>query len=216
MKYERTHALDDMIERLTTEEPLLQSLGAMDVKFAVLWFRDEGPLMCKGWPANAMIRKTSDKERALGLEDSVIIFDWTVWEELTDEQQVALVAHELYHIQLVEEGGHFEPDPADATKEVWKPLYMRDDAGRPKIAMRKHDIEVGWFLKIAERFGPHSMEVKQAKEIVDVHGQMLLFGEGTSGEKLTKAMQKLKTAIGKGGKIKVTHAGKTVGIDGEE
>lgn len=214
MKYERTHALDAAIEELIEREELFKPLARTGATCSILWFRDEGPLMCKGYPAAAMIRKTNDKERALGMDDAVMIIDFSIWEELTDDQQIALLAHELYHLEPIEDGGQFQPDPANAAKEVWIPEYQFDEHRRPSITMRKHDIEVGWFLKIAEKFGSHSQEVIQAKGIVDKHGQLLLFGDGT--ERMKGALEKLRKAAGKFGKVTVKHAGKTVEINGEE
>lgn len=46
-----------------------------------------------------------------------------------------------------------------------------DDLGRPKLKMRKHDVEIGWFKIIAERHGAHSIERQQAKIIFDTMGQ---------------------------------------------
>jgi hypothetical protein len=48
---------------------------------------------------------------------------------------------------------------------------IRDDIGRPKIVMRKHDFEFGWFTAVAARHGAHSMERQQAQEILCQAGQ---------------------------------------------
>jgi hypothetical protein len=41
-----------------------------------------------------------------------------------------------------------------------------DDEGRPKLRIRPHDFEFGWFARTAELYGEESYEVSQAREIV--------------------------------------------------
>ena len=50
----------------------------------------------------------------------------------------------------------------------------RDAQGRPKIKLRKHDFQVGWFHEIARRHGEHSVEVRQCRELVSEQGQTYL------------------------------------------
>jgi hypothetical protein len=38
--------------------------------------------------------------------------------------------------------------------------------------LRKHDIEVGWFAVVAGRNGGASLEIEQAKAIMDSYGQL--------------------------------------------
>jgi hypothetical protein len=70
---------------------------------------------------------------------------WNHWDE---DQQNALIDHEVTHISLVINR---------------KGILTLDDLGRPKLKMRKHDFEVGWFHSIAERYGAASFEVQQAR-----------------------------------------------------
>jgi hypothetical protein len=46
-----------------------------------------------------------------------------------------------------------------------------DDLGRPKLRMRKHDINFGWFNQVAKRHGSASQERIQARMILDEAGQ---------------------------------------------
>jgi hypothetical protein len=39
---------------------------------------------------------------------------------------------------------------------------LSDDIGRPKLGIRLHDHQVGWFDSIVERHGIHAIEGKQA------------------------------------------------------
>jgi hypothetical protein len=42
----------------------------------------------------------------------------------------------------------------------------RDDLDRPKLKMREHDYEFGWFAETAHRFGEDSFEFSQARELL--------------------------------------------------
>lgn len=127
---------------------LLWAHGERDEKTGEL----TSPAITKtGVRAYGLCRKTSLKERAAGRADVEITLDHDFWdEEASQETQVALLDHELYHIELCDE---------------------TDDLGRPKIAMRKHDHEFGWFNQVALRHGEHSVERMQAKYLFDSSGQ---------------------------------------------
>lgn len=104
-----------------------------------------------GVRALGITRKISLKDRAKGMGDCEITLDADHWTEVADEgQQRAILDHELYHIVV----------SAD-----------NDDLGRPKIKLRKHDFEFGWFANIAIRHGVASCERIQAKRILDAAGQ---------------------------------------------
>jgi hypothetical protein len=69
--------------------------------------------------------------------------------EMTDAEKDALIDHELEHIEVKMDGK--------------RPKL--DCRGRPKIGMRKHDYQFGWFRSIAERHGVASGEVHQARTL---------------------------------------------------
>jgi hypothetical protein len=64
----------------------------------------------------------------------------------------AVIDHELRHLMLAKN---------KRTGEI-----QRDDEGRPKLRIRPHDFEFGWFARTAELYGEESYEVSQAREIV--------------------------------------------------
>ena len=68
-----------------------------------------------------------------------------------------MLDHELHHmeVKLDEEG-----------------VVIRDDLKRPKLKLRKHDVEVGWFALVAGRHGSNSLEIEQAKRVMDSYGQL--------------------------------------------
>lgn len=90
------------------------------------------------------------KDRTKGLGDVEICLDHDWWSEVDEAEQKALLDHELHHIAV--------------TDKV-------DDLGRPKIKLRKHDVEVGWFRVVAQRHGKHSIERRQAAMIMERDGQ---------------------------------------------
>lgn len=95
-----------------------------------------------GYPAAASISIVKLKDRVKGHGDCEMLIDgdrYTKWDEA---QLRALIDHELTHLEF--------------TGNV-------DDIGRPKLRLRPHDVEYGWFDAVARRHGDHSFEVQQAK-----------------------------------------------------
>ncbi len=64
--------------------------------------------------------------------------------------------HELTHLELAEKEG----------------APVLDDGGRPKLKMRLHDYEFGWFTEVAERHKENAIEVQQARALIDGDGQV--------------------------------------------
>lgn len=118
---------------------------------------DQIPLSCHGYPAQAVVRVTSSKERVAGRGDAEIVIDKENYQDLSDAQKNALIDHELYHLKVMKDRHG---------------VIMVDDHRRPKIEMRKHDREYGWFDIIAQRHGEASLEVKQARDLIAGVGQL--------------------------------------------
>lgn len=129
-----------------------------------------------GYPCLAVVRIVSAKDRAKDVGDAEITIDRDAYEAMTSEQRDALLDHELYHLNIVR-------DRAGQPK--------RDDHGRPKLKMRKHDFNVGWFHEIARRHGAASIEVQQATEFVHENGQLYF---GFSQELSDKIVVRSQTA----------------------
>jgi len=102
-----------------------------------------------GYAAKAVVKITNLKDRAAGLEDVVLILDGDHIDEWTDREADAIYDHELAHPVLV----------------LKKGKLVRDDLNRPKLRMRKHDGQFGWFFDVAERHKEHSTEAQQLKEV---------------------------------------------------
>jgi hypothetical protein len=109
-------------------------------------------LKVAGYPVYAYIRITPVRDRAAGAPDAVIVVDRASWLELNAGPRAALIDHELTHLERV------------LDKKSRQRLV--DAIGRPKLRMRKHDRQFGWFDIVAERHGDQSIEVIQAKELV--------------------------------------------------
>jgi hypothetical protein len=114
---------------------------------------EEGPaIKVRGSEAVGCIRITKLAERTLGLGDAVMILDGESMIAWSSKRLQAVIDHELRHLMLA--------------KNKKTGQIQRDDEGRPKLRIRPHDFEFGWFARTAELYGEESYEVSQAREIV--------------------------------------------------
>lgn len=112
-----------------------------------------------GLPACSMVRIVSQRDRIAGLPDAQIILDGEAWErEWSDEHKRAVIDRCLQYIevQLDEEGG-----------------VKLDDCNRPRLRIIPPDYLISGFRVIAERHGDESVEVKEARKVQKVYGQLL-------------------------------------------
>lgn len=108
-------------------------------------------VMLHGYPCLAVIRRTNERERRYGSPDAVITYDAEAWDQHTADEREAVLDHECQHLEIVkDESG----------------LAKLDGQMRPKLKLRPHDVQVGWFRAVAERHGRHSAEIIQAKHLV--------------------------------------------------
>ena len=129
-------------------------LHAEGVTITALIARSEdGPaLKVGGREALGCIRVTKLTERTLGLGDALMILDGESMPAWSSKRLQAVIDHELRHLVLAK---------SKKTGEI-----QRDDEGRPKLRIRPHDFEFGWFSRTADLYGEESYEVSQAREIV--------------------------------------------------
>ena len=144
----------DQVNRLV--EKYRGDLKNAGVEFAVLMAhakRDKNgkpkgsALKLGGYACLATVRITSLADRVAGLADVVITIDGDRWQDLPQRSRIAVLDHELTHLDLGDEIDY-------------------DDAGRPKIKMRKHDHQFGWFDSVVRRHGIHAIEWQQFDEFV--------------------------------------------------
>lgn len=136
-------------------EPLVEAGIRIDFVFAYadLDENDEpinNAITHQGYPAGGLCRIINLKDRAKGNGDAEITLDAVAWDNLTELEKNALLDHELHHLTL--------------GKGV-------DDLRRPKLRMRKHDVQIGWFSLIAERHQAASAERRQATIVMVEKGQ---------------------------------------------
>lgn len=155
-----TEIANSILIEFETHKPLLDARVKIDLVFAYS-DKDEGghaknnALSRNGRKALGIARKIPLKDRALGRGDCEVALDGDWWDDATEDQQRALLDHELHHFAV----------------KIDKRGLVRDDLGRPVIQMRKHDYEFGWFKIIAERHGAASQERIAAQMIFDEAGQ---------------------------------------------
>ena len=110
--------------------------------------------------ATAMVRIVPVRDRAAGVADVMLLVDRPAYSDMNELERDALIDHELTHL---------EPIMDDETRSV-----VFDVAGRPRVRIRKHDRQYGWFDEVASRWGPNSVEARQARKLVDEAGQLYL------------------------------------------
>lgn len=118
----------------------------------------ESALKVRGIPAYACVKINDVKARTLGQGDATIQIDEAKWLTLPDATKDSICDHELQHLEVVRDK---------------KGRPKLDCAGRPKLKMRMHEIEFGWFACVAARHGSASIECKQAANLLLTNTQTL-------------------------------------------
>lgn len=137
------------------EQKYHQALAELGTTYDLLdvYSDSDGPaLTLHGHPCLAIIRITSYKDRAKGMNDIEIQFDAAKYGRLSLDQKKALIDHELEHIK------------PKITKKDGTQVY--DQLGRPCFIMKHHDVEFGWFATVAARWGKDSVEYNQANQMI--------------------------------------------------
>jgi hypothetical protein len=163
-RYEKAPAIvGQIVERMMDRyHPQLRDAGVTVAQLMAFPLTDEngdskGPaLKYQGYTAAAVIKIIGLKERTDGRCDAELVIDGDNWDVISDEQRDALVDHELEHLEL-----KYDKDGC----------LVRDDLDRPKLVIRKHDHQFGWFDSIVRRHGRNAFEFKQLDEFQTVHYQ---------------------------------------------
>lgn len=202
--YERADAdVLEVVRRMMDEhhQDLVEVEARICVMMATAPRNEHGELLAEavklnGYPCQAVAKIIPYKQRAAGREDAEITIDADNWKNLSDGERDALIDHELTHFDVKrdEEGN-----------------VKSDDCGRPKLGMRLHDYQMGFFDVIAKRHGDASYEVKQAKVFADKCGQFY-FGFATPPD---RSVESLPAKLPEGGISSVTFSsgGKSVTLD---
>lgn len=104
-----------------------------------------------GYPALAVIKINSLKDRVEGKSDCTLTIDEKAWLEMDEAGKLSLLDHEAEHVLLAR------------SKKSGK--VKIDDAGRPKLKLRKHDLVLGGFFSIIERHKTSAHEWQDLRKI---------------------------------------------------
>lgn len=110
-----------------------------------------------GYPAAAVIKINSLKDRVEGKPDATITVDGDRRGEWSEERLLALFDHELCHLQIV----------VDDDGNV-----ILDDANRPKLKSVPHDAEVGVFWCVVDRHKRKAFETTSFEGLTETFTQM--------------------------------------------
>ena len=119
---------------------------------------EERALKVSGYPCYATIQILGPKDRGAGRGDVLLCIDAYQWPELSEATQVSILDHELTHLELVTD--------SEGTVKL-------DDYERPKLKIRLHDWQCGWFADVAKRHGVASIECQQAHDLVTERPEFL-------------------------------------------
>lgn len=158
-------AIESMMNELLCayelHQPLLDNRVKIDLGFAMAERNEKTgepvgfALKQHGVRALAKVRIIPLKDRVMGRGDAEILIDKDWWDTATEPEQRAVLDHELCHLEVrFNESG-----------------VVKDDFNRPKLQLRPHDYQIGWFVNVAKRHGPASAEVQQARQMQDESGQ---------------------------------------------
>lgn len=151
---------DDVMSRVEQlREDYYPELDGVEIQALFVFVDTPDPcLKHQGYPACAVTKIVSTQDRAAGMADALIVIDRFVWQALPTKSKNALLDHELHHLERV-----VDPDTGQPEGDV---------LGRPKLKMRMHDHQFGWFDEIAQRHGEWSIEVAQAKQLMETSRQL--------------------------------------------
>ena len=140
-----TELANGILCEFETHRPLLDAKARIDLVFAYPDYDSKGQatndaLKHHGRKALGVARRLGLKDRAMGRGDAEIVLDAEWWKEASEARRRALLDHELHHLEVRMESG----------------VVVRDDLSRPKLLLRKHDVDIGWFALMAQRHGDAS------------------------------------------------------------
>lgn len=161
--------------------PDLDAVG-IRIDFISVSTDEEGgtALAHNGYPAAAIVKIVGPKERAIGRGDAEIVIDEEGYTDMSDAQKDALIDHELYHLEIVrnKHGRH-----------------VLDCNRRPKLKMRLHDRQYGWFDEIAQRHGSASIECQQATRLF-LGGKQTYFEFALKSKELGEGVRATVSMVG--------------------
>lgn len=134
-----------------------QALHDAKVRVGILYAESEdGPAIKKGgYAVLALVGPLSLKWRVLTDLDALITIDKSQWDELEQDSQVAVLDHELSHLNVVTSLG--------------TNIVKRDDIGRPKLKTIDGDWNGGdGFIEVIKRHGEAAIELINSRKVYGV------------------------------------------------
>ena len=125
---------------LRTHHPDLADAG-VEIQYAFAYCDDGWPLTTRGQRVAARVKIVTLEDRARGGPDAKITIDKGWWDDHSEAERVALLDHEHTHLLLKK--------PRRTEKGELK--FDVDAHNRPKLAMKKHDLEIGIFFEVITR-----------------------------------------------------------------
>jgi Putative phage metallopeptidase len=151
------HQPPDLVEVLDQALNYHQELRDADVRVLTLRARafdaleqPEAAIKLAGCPCLAKIRVYNHKMRVLTGFDAEVVVDGHRWDELTPEQRVALLDHELTHLRVMN----------DEAGEV-----KLDDLGRPRLRTMPDDFMLTGFYDVIRRHGESANEARSVQQV---------------------------------------------------
>lgn len=173
LTYEKaSDELDSLVEDVA--ERWHRELVACELRIDTLLARGGAGLKHNGYPCAGTIKIVPLERRALGQGDALLTLNGATWDELSYEERLACVDHELEHLLVRAQKGTSPSGFIEIDEETGAMVGQPagDDLGRPKLAMRLHDWQLGGFTKIARRHCLASLEVQAVRACRDDRGQL--------------------------------------------
>jgi len=112
----------------------------------------------QGVAVAARVGLVSPKRRVYMEYDVEIEIDETVWTDFDEDKRLALLDHELEHVQV---------------RRDRNSAIARDDDLRPKLRLGADDYMLTGFVAVAKRHGRNAIEVMSLRSLWDEYGQGL-------------------------------------------
>jgi len=112
----------------------------------------------QGVAVAARVGLVSPKRRVYMEYDAEIEIDETVWADFDADKRLALLDHELEHVQVRRDRNN---------------AIARDDDLRPKLRLGADDYMLTGFVAVAKRHGGNALEVISLRSLWDEYGQAL-------------------------------------------
>ena len=169
MDYEKVSPIDEkLLEDLLTEEryQFIKDYEVNVIMFFKYGKRDRDGVLKKpalvknGVPCAAQIRVISPFNRQTDNYDVKIIIDGDNWRDLTKEEKIAIIDHELTHLSIVRD-------------REGEPVMINEESDKVKLKLIRDDIQMWGFNDIMIRHGANSQELQILQHLVNRYAPIL-------------------------------------------